>query len=196
MELVDTQDLKSCDHCGRAGSIPAPGTYFFLWMDTTQILYKLIILTSGLAVVLFLVCCNSPEKTSHVNPEFEKIKDIIHNPATASDDGSTYQGPKIEISNKSVYDFGEIDQGGKVEHTFIVKNIGDRSLIIFNTTSSCGCTTSYFKKDNITPGDTTHISVIFDTTNKRGRQRKTVNLHTNCYPSKSDLTLEGNVNEI
>ena len=26
MELVDTQDLKSCDHCGRAGSSPAPGT--------------------------------------------------------------------------------------------------------------------------------------------------------------------------
>ena len=26
VELVDTQDLKSCDHCDRAGSIPAPGT--------------------------------------------------------------------------------------------------------------------------------------------------------------------------
>ena len=26
VELVDTQDLKSCDHCGRAGSSPARGT--------------------------------------------------------------------------------------------------------------------------------------------------------------------------
>jgi hypothetical protein len=26
VELVDTQDLKSCDHYGRAGSSPAPGT--------------------------------------------------------------------------------------------------------------------------------------------------------------------------
>ncbi len=25
-ELVDALDLKSSDHCGRAGSIPAPGT--------------------------------------------------------------------------------------------------------------------------------------------------------------------------
>ncbi len=25
-ELVDAQDLKSCDHCDCAGSIPAPGT--------------------------------------------------------------------------------------------------------------------------------------------------------------------------
>ncbi len=27
VELVDTQDLKSCGHCGRAGSSPAPGTF-------------------------------------------------------------------------------------------------------------------------------------------------------------------------
>jgi hypothetical protein len=26
VELVDTQDLKSCGRLGRAGSIPAPGT--------------------------------------------------------------------------------------------------------------------------------------------------------------------------
>ena len=26
VELVDTQDLKSCDHCDRAGSIPASST--------------------------------------------------------------------------------------------------------------------------------------------------------------------------
>src|SRR5690606_32967343 len=28
VKQVDTQDLKSCGHCGRAGSIPAPGTTF------------------------------------------------------------------------------------------------------------------------------------------------------------------------
>ena len=29
VELVDTQDLKSCSHCDCAGSIPAPGTETF-----------------------------------------------------------------------------------------------------------------------------------------------------------------------
>ena len=28
VELVDTQDLKSCGHCVRIGSIPIPGTKF------------------------------------------------------------------------------------------------------------------------------------------------------------------------
>ena len=30
VELVDTLDLKSNDHCGRAGSSPAPSTRYFL----------------------------------------------------------------------------------------------------------------------------------------------------------------------
>ena len=33
VELVDTQDLKSCGHCGRIGSIPIRGTkadYFLI----------------------------------------------------------------------------------------------------------------------------------------------------------------------
>jgi hypothetical protein len=29
VELVDTQDLKSCGHCGRSGSTPLPGTKGF-----------------------------------------------------------------------------------------------------------------------------------------------------------------------
>ena len=36
-ELVDTQDLKSCGHCDRVGSIPAPGTDY-KWVDGEQIL--------------------------------------------------------------------------------------------------------------------------------------------------------------
>ena len=27
VELVDTQDLKSCCHCGSEGSIPSPSTF-------------------------------------------------------------------------------------------------------------------------------------------------------------------------
>ena len=34
VELVDTQDLKSCGHCGRSGSTPLPGTKLI-----TNILY-------------------------------------------------------------------------------------------------------------------------------------------------------------
>ena len=38
VELVDTQDLKSCDRCGRAGSSPARGT--FIGVPTQVNLYR------------------------------------------------------------------------------------------------------------------------------------------------------------
>ena len=35
VELVDTRDLKSLDHCGRTGSSPVPGTKVKRLADTT-----------------------------------------------------------------------------------------------------------------------------------------------------------------
>ena len=50
VELVDTQDLKSCDHCDRAGSSPAPGTIEFKIMRVRSDSYRnpLRVLTQGL----------------------------------------------------------------------------------------------------------------------------------------------------
>ena len=50
VELVDTQDLKSCDHCDRAGSIPAPGTIEFKIMRVRSDSYRnpLRVLSQGL----------------------------------------------------------------------------------------------------------------------------------------------------
>ena len=58
VELVDTQDLKSCGHCGCAGSIPAPSTSLkplialafggFCYFETT-ILLNLNLLRSAVA---------------------------------------------------------------------------------------------------------------------------------------------------
>ena len=44
VELVDTQDLKSCDHCDRAGSTPAPGTKA---LQTLQ----------GFCILKYVICC-------------------------------------------------------------------------------------------------------------------------------------------
>ena len=42
VELVDTQDLKSCDHCGRAGSSPARGTNFAQGVKTNAEVAQLV----------------------------------------------------------------------------------------------------------------------------------------------------------
>lgn len=39
-KLVDARDLKSCGHCDRAGSIPAPGTIHFDDLPALQAILK------------------------------------------------------------------------------------------------------------------------------------------------------------
>lgn len=54
-------------------------------------------------------------------------------------------GAKIEMAETS-YDFGEIDYaGGNVEHSYRIKNNGDKQLKVANLVTSCACTKVYFK---------------------------------------------------
>lgn len=54
-------------------------------------------------------------------------------------------GVKIEISEAN-FDFKNVSYlGGNVEHSFGIKNIGDKDLKIANLSTSCMCTTVYLK---------------------------------------------------
>ena len=52
VELVDTRDLKSLDHCGRTGSSPVPGTKVKRLADTT--LQAFFIKNAEFAIILEL----------------------------------------------------------------------------------------------------------------------------------------------
>ena len=55
---------------------------------------------------------------------------------------------KIEFPQKS-FNFGDLQEGEIVSHTFHFKNTGTKSLVIHNVEASCGCTTpKYDKKPN------------------------------------------------
>ena len=52
-----------------------------------------------------------------------------------------FQGPITVITFEHLeFDFGTIEQGEKVTHTFKFKNTGTESLLIFEARGSCGCT--------------------------------------------------------
>ena len=80
---------------------------------------------------------------------------------------------KVEL-DKEVHDFGTISEGDRVETEFIVKNIGDSDLMIYEAKGSCGCTVPEPPKEPIKPGDSAPIKVSFDSKNKPGEQEKTV----------------------
>lgn len=86
--------------------------------------------------------------------------------------------PKITFKTKK-YDFGTLEEGEKITHTFRFTNEGKRDLIIRATNASCGCTSPEPKKKQIAPGETGAIKVIFNSRGKRGKQHHQVTVIAN-----------------
>ena len=92
------------------------------------------------------------------------------------------------------FDFGTINDGDKVSHTFEFTNTGDNPLIISNAKGSCGCTVPTWPKEPIAPGETSSIEVEFDSKNKPGAQNKTVTITANTEPAQTFLKVKAQVN--
>ena len=85
----------------------------------------------------------------------------------------------VATFSENTFDFGDMNQGDKKEHTFTLKNDGKSDLFIRNVRSSCGCTAVAPSKKVIPAGDSAPIKVTFDSRGKRGRQSKSITVITN-----------------
>lgn len=72
----------------------------------------------------------------------------------------------------STHSFGEIVDGDKVNHTYIVENVGDKPLFIASVQTSCGCTVPKFSEEPILPGQTGTVLLEFNSDGKRGNVQK------------------------
>ncbi|MEO8399338.1 MAG: DUF1573 domain-containing protein [Ignavibacteriaceae bacterium] len=101
--------------------------------------------------------------------------------------------PKISVQPMS-YDFGNIREGDKVSHTFMITNNGGDLLEIKNVRASCGCTAAKPDKSELKPDESTQLKVEFDSSHKTGKQRKYVYVTTNDPENKElRIEFEGNV---
>lgn len=85
----------------------------------------------------------------------------------------------VAAFDNTTHDFGEMNQGDKKEHIFMLANDGKSELIIRNIRSSCGCTAVAPSTKVIAPGESAPIKVTFDSRGKRGRQSKSITVITN-----------------
>ena len=101
--------------------------------------------------------------------------------------------PKLVLQQTS-YDFGDIKQGDKVSHTFVLTNGGGDVLKISDVKASCGCTAASPEKNELGPGESTNLVVTFNSAGRMGKQSKTVRIYSND-PENSEmvLTITGNV---
>ncbi|WP_194777356.1 DUF1573 domain-containing protein [Pararhodonellum marinum] len=105
---------------------------------------------------------------------------------------SNNNGPVIDFNETSV-DFGDITQGDKVEHTFVLKNTGSAPLVISNVAATCGCTVPKWPKEPIAPGSSAEIKVTFNSAGKMGKQNSVVRIYSNASEPIEKVSLISNV---
>jgi hypothetical protein len=122
-------------------------------------------------------------------------KNKLKSDVQASDPSQVLKDSTTVQMIDSVYNFGKITDGEKVEFSFRFKNTGNKPLIVSNATASCGCTVPEKPEEPIKPGETGFIKVVFDSKGRVGDAHKEVTVTSNAYPAFPLLALKGQVVE-
>jgi hypothetical protein len=81
--------------------------------------------------------------------------------------------------NGVLYDFGTVKKGQVLSIDFPFANIGGADVNIRSIKTNCACTIAKVGKKDIKPGDSSSISVQFDTSGREGTQIKTFAVFSN-----------------
>ena len=127
--------------------------------------------------------------------------DIRKNSSNADKQATDADNPVFKDSTTvqmidSVYDFGKVTDGEKVEYSYRFKNTGKTPLIVSKATASCGCTVPEKPEEPIKPGETGFIKVVFNSQGRVGDVHKEVTVTSNAYPGFPVLELKGKVLEV
>ncbi|MFA0961718.1 DUF1573 domain-containing protein [Roseivirga sp. BDSF3-8] len=155
--------------------------------------------------VIILTSCADAELEKRVADLEERVAKVENGGMTATNEMPPVQQvsnmekekpegplPEIKFAEES-HDFGTINEGDVVEHTFSFTNTGEKPLVISNAAASCGCTVPSWPKDPIAPGETGEITARFNSTGKPNQQSKTITITANTYPEKNVLRIKANV---
>lgn len=103
------------------------------------------------------------------------------------------EGAVMEFE-KDTHDFGDINEGDDAQVDFVFTNTGKEDIVISNVKASCGCTTPFWSKEPVAPGETGKITAKYNTNGKSGRFNKPITI---TYNSKTNPTkrifIKGNV---
>jgi len=89
------------------------------------------------------------------------------------------------------YNFEQITEGTIAKHDFAIKNTGDKPLIINSVRASCGCTTPFWTKEPILPGQSGIVSAAYNSQNRPGAFKKSISVFTNAVKPVKTLYIQG-----
>jgi hypothetical protein len=129
--------------------------------------------------------------TSCANSGSKKIStDLVNNPSSAKTTAT--DAPQIKFE-KTEHDFGRIIQGERVTYQFKFTNTGQSDLLISKVSTSCGCTVGKYTKTPIAPGESDFIEASFDSSGRKGIQKKTITVLTNTQPNTTTLVIKAEI---
>jgi hypothetical protein len=103
----------------------------------------------------------------------------------------TKSSPKLEC-DQTVYDFGTVNGGKAVSHTFQIRNAGNSELVIRKIHAPCRCTSFLLSNKTLPPGEMFSIPLTVSLGGRKGLQEKGVFLETNDPATPAlQLTLRG-----
>lgn len=100
---------------------------------------------------------------------------------------------ELIIFEKETYDFGDLNEGDEANAEFVFKNNTSETIVITNVRPSCGCTTPFFSKDPIAPGETGVIHASYGTKGRPGYFNKRITVNTSV--GDKNIWIKGNVNK-
>lgn len=137
-----------------------------------------------LLILALFVGCDQKTSTGDVDPN------LVNNNKTA--DNPNAKNPEAVFTcNEPVWDFGKINEGEVVAHSFPFTNTGTSDLVISGCSASCGCTTPKCDKKPIAPGESSVIEIRFDSNGKTNQQSKNITVTANTNPPETILTITG-----
>lgn len=103
--------------------------------------------------------------------------------------------PSVELVEKE-YKFGEMGLGESLSHDFVIKNKGEAPLVLEQGRTSCKCTLSNVKDNQIAPGGEAKVTLTWEPKAVDKMFRQTATILTNDPQNKSfELVVSGEVVE-
>lgn len=147
------------------------------------------------AVIAFGLLMSCGDKNSKSGESGTVDPNLIENNMTA--DNPNAENPEPQFSfDEMTWNFGKINEGTIVTHTFKFTNTGNEELIISSCKASCGCTTPLCDQQPVAPGEEGKIKVKFDSKNRKHNINKQVTIVANTNPPTTVLTLKGYVTPV
>lgn len=94
---------------------------------------------------------------------------------------------------EEMHNFETIKEGDRAVHEFKFTNVGDQPIVISQVKASCGCTTPFWTKEPVMPGDQGSVKASYNSRGRPGNFHKSITITSNSSTPTKVLQIKGMV---